>query len=161
MVEGVGHHQVVEAVALQLVISNQYQPFYFKESIYREQLLLEDFEQYLHYSVLIDECFLYYGDAKLYHSTGHTINLQTYLSKWSEEEQERIAEELVAAREALTGTVGEVTAVPVSDEIYFMIPFRVSTDTGRANAVLCVIVGNNDLEERFQIVSGGMQGNVS
>ena len=153
--------QQFEEVALQLVINNRYQPFYFEEDKYREQLLLEDFEQYQHYSVLIDECFLYYGGVKLYHSSGHTINLQPYLSKMPQADQEKIEKELVNTREALIGTAGKAAAVPVSSGIYFMIPFRVSAVTGPTNAVLCVVVGSDDLEERFQIVSGGIQGNIS
>lgn len=153
--------QQFEAVALQLVINNRYQPFYFEEDKYRELLLLEDFEQYQHYSVLIDEYFLYYGGEKLYHSTGHTIYLQPYLSKMLKEDQKSIVNELTSTREALTGTSGELKAVPVSDGIYFMIPFRVSADIGRMNAVLCVVVGTDALEQRFQMVSGGIQGNVS
>ena len=148
--------ELFEQAALKIAISNEYQPFVFKRNKYNEKVLLDDFEQYSHFSALSKECFLYYGGSNIFHSTGKTIELDIYLRGMAQEEQEHI-------KEALLETKEEKRVLSVPGNIYILLPFRVaeSESIARTTAILVFIVNENDLGQRFQVVSGGMEGNLS
>lgn len=146
--------QMLEEIALQISIDSRYQPYYFQDTIYNEVVLLEDFEKYSHYSALTNEYFLYYANEKIYLSSGYTTDLGTYLKRQTAEEKENI---LSALSES-----GLDTKVIVSQgDIYIMIPFRVYEKSKAASAMLCFVIRSERLQERFLMVSGGMEGNIS
>lgn len=143
-----------DEIALQISIDSKYQPYQFKNNVYNEILLLEDFEQYSHYSALTDKYFLFYGDAKIYLSSGGTTDLDIYLSNLPEDSKAQVVDALKQS--------GLDTRVLTSDEsVFVMIPLRVYEKSKKASAVLCFVIHKTNLQERFQIVSGGMRGNIS
>ena len=146
--------QVFDEIALQISIDSKYQPYYFRGNIYNEMVLLEDFEQYSHYSALTDDYFLYYGDKKIYLSSGRTTELEIYLKKLSGEAKEQVVDAL--SEEGL-----DMRMISVHDNTYVMIPLRVYEKTKASSAVCCFVIDHERLQERFQFVSGGMKGNIS
>lgn len=152
---------IFETVALKIRIGRVYQPVQFKGIPYNERLLLEDFKQYATYSVLTDECFLYYGSDKLYYSTGYLKFLSTYTIGWEEEERIAFRDQLTEVLSVQTTTVGETTVYRTDHGVYFMIPLRVDTSSGRGTAVLCFVVKESALAERFKVVSGDDAGRFS
>lgn len=153
--------QLISDTVLKISINVSYQPFRFEETIYREKELLEDFERYQDYFALTEECFLYYGGDKIYSSTGYTRSVQAYLSEFSEDERVKMQEALSGVGEILIGTREKENVLVTSKGMHFLIPFRVSAKEGRRSAVFLITVKNEDLRERFEVVSGGIRGNIS
>lgn len=152
---------LMKEVSLRIATNNQYQPSYLKKNKYNENIMLEDFEQYKFYSTLAEECFLYYSGDTIFHSSGFTMSLNIYLRGLSEEERTRFWEEVTEIKEGTTQTRGGMYMLSMSGDIYVLLPFQVSESTGRSRAILCFVIGHDDLGERFQIVSGGIKGNLS
>lgn len=151
--------QLMEEVSMRIAISSEYQPLQFKKNKYNERILLEDFKQYRFYSTLVEECFLSYGDDMLFHTSGYTIDLDIFLRAMSETERQGFRQELSAIRER--GMAGGLSMLSAAGDLYVLMPVRVSDRSGRVNAVLGFMVGHSVLEERFQIVSGGVSGRLS
>lgn len=151
---------LMKEVSLRISISNEYQPSQFRKNKYNEHVLLQDLEQYQFYSTLTKECFLYYGGNTIFHASGYTMDLNTYLKTLSVKERGRMWEKLEDIRDA--AAAGDTFhTLSISGNIYVLIPFSVSESTGRSRAVLCFVVNRNKLEERFQMVSGGILGTLS
>lgn len=144
-----------EDLALRFAISPKYQPYYFKNTKFNETLLLDDFEQYSHYAMLADEYFLYYGDDYIFHSTGETIDLTVYIDKLvtDVEDQQHMLQTLHETQKS--------NILTLSDNIYITFPFRVTGKNERSYALLCIMIKKESMEERFQLVSLGIQGNLS
>lgn len=144
----------LKEIALRISVTSKYQPFYFKENKYNETILLDDFEQYSHYSALTDECFLYYGGDNIFHSEGNTVAVNVYLNSLSPEEAVKLT--------AALSTPEEDTNILTTDKkLFIIIPFRVYEGTVRSKAVICFAVKQSDLSERFQIITGGINGNLA
>ncbi len=148
--------ELFQEAAMKIAIDNEYQPYYFRRNKYNERKLLDDFRQYIHYSALTEECFLYYGDWYIFHSEGNIIDLNIYLKGINKEERGRLLEALTEAGE-------EEKVLALDEKIYICIPFRVVMDGNsiRQNAFLCFVVTKGDLEERFRMVGGGIDGAIT
>ncbi|MCI9230548.1 MAG: helix-turn-helix transcriptional regulator [Lachnospiraceae bacterium] len=143
-----------DEIALQISIDSKYQPYYLQENMYNEIVMLEDFEQYSHYSALTDDYFLYYGARKIYLSSGSTTDLDIYLKKLPEDSKKKIIEVLAEVGQ-------EKKILSLEQNLYVLIPLRVYEKSKKVSAVLCCVIPEANLQERFQIVSGGMEGNIS
>ena len=146
--------EFLEETGLKISVKNIYQPFYFRTNKYNEKLLLGDFVQYSHYSTLTDEVLLYYGGSSIFHSSGNVIDINVHYKNSSTEEKELI-------RKMLTNPGEDIKVLSVGDKLYVLIPFNAIENVGYSKAVVAFIVEHADLEERFQIVSGGIEGTVS
>ena len=96
-------HCVADQICLlytSISISNEYQPSQFRKNKYNEHVLLQDLEQYQFYSTLTKECFLYYGGNTIFHASGYTMDLNTYLKTLSVKERGRMWEKLEDIRDA-------------------------------------------------------------
>lgn len=152
------HLETFEKMALRVMIGRVYQPSFFDGIPYHEQVLMDDFEQYSNHSVLADECFLYYGNEKLYFTSGYLKYLFTYVDHWPEADQTKFREVLEDLQATPMIAVGEANVLSVNNSVYFMIPLRVNAQRGSDTAVLCLRVKNTTFAERFKVVSGDTNG---
>lgn len=149
--------ELIEKTALEISYNNKYQPFYLKQNKYNETLLVNDFEQYGHYCALTEECFLYYeGSDKIFHSDGNTIDLKVYLTRKNLSQEERDEFQSI-----LSVPSNEMPTLTAAGNIYLLQSFKVSDSTQKIWAVLGFVIHHDELGERFQLVSGGMKGNLS
>lgn len=148
--------ELLNNLALNICIDTRFQPFYYMRNKYNEKVMLEDFEQYATRTIIAREAFLYYGGANIFHSTGYTIRLTTYL-------QDMDALERNALLEALCDPADEIRMLPLGDNIYAVFPLHsVEAETPEQEmAVLCFVIAGETMEKRFQIVTGGAEGTIS
>lgn len=146
--------EMFEEMALKLSINNKFQPYYFQSSKYNEMLLLDEFELYVRAAMLADESFLYYGGKNLMHSRGQTVDLAVYFEELLPEEREQILE-------ILSGGLGGQEILMLGEKLYVLTPFRTVGGTERKQAVLAFVMEQSTLEQRMQLVSGGIAGDVT
>jgi len=151
---------LMKKIGLQLSINNTYQPRYFKVNKYRERELLENFEQYHMQVSLSKECFLYYGEDFIFHSSGKTKRLDLYLSGLLGDGSTEIGSFLDEVLETQV-TWNDQYMISENHFLFVFIPIRVSNEDGLNRAVLGFVIEENTLEERFQMVSGGISGKLS
>ncbi len=152
--------EYIEEVALKLSVDDTYQLRTLKKDKYNEILLLEDLALYEQYSTLIKEYFLYYGDYRIFHSVGNIIQLSTYLEDISTEKQEEITNELMKLVAGETGKLRQATIMEADGDLYVMVPFRVLDAKEKANVVMTAVLSRKDLNNRFNILIGGVAGTV-
>lgn len=155
--------ELMEDIAGRIAANHEFQPFYFKASIANEWSMLKAFRQYRFNTSLTEEYFLYYGGDRVYCSTGTSLDITVFLNDRieKEEERERFRTELYEMKEELERVQNQTKIIPIRNEIYIMVPFRVNEKNQMTNAVLIFCVEENSLEERFQVVSGQIQGNIA
>ncbi len=156
--------RAMEDIALRISSSNEYQPRYFREDVVKELDMLESFQQTAYYSVLSQEYFLDFGTGRFYLSSGRTMLDDLYPRAKSEkaEEWHRFREEVQRTRDGLTNICGKPRMCVLFGKIYILTAFRTQLEDGTQGvAVLGSEVELSTLEERFRIVSGGLQGEMS
>ncbi len=145
-------------VLMHLNNNNIYQPYYFQAEKYNEIPLLNDFGQYIRYSPLIGECFLYYsGLDNIFYANkdaANTVSLTTFLSKLRTEETTLLTHTLESDK------LG-AAYLPLSNGLYIILPFKASNMYEYINASLCFIVSYETLSTRMQLVSGGLMGDTA
>ena len=147
--------ETYKEIGLKITISNYYAPFYFQRNKYYEKLLLDEFTKYLNYSPLVNEYFLYYkGEDILFHSNNATINLNSYLEKLMITDVEK--SEILQ----LLTNPSEISIYPLNERILIFYPLSISVAKGY-NATLCMVLEKDDLSERIQTVSGGLNGDMA
>ena len=135
----------------------EYQPYYFRQNKYYELEMLEDFNARNVSLALEGMAFLYYdGDEVIFRNDGRSQSLKQYFNfnEYDEAECEVIA---TALQEVWKG----IRVYSIADSLYFMSSINVTESIGNSNAVYCFVVQQNDLEERIQVVSGGLKGNYA
>ncbi len=135
----------------------EYQPYYFRQNKYYELEMLEDFNARNVSLALEGMAFLYYdGDEVIFRNDGKKQSLKQYFNfnEYDEAECEVIA---TALQEVWKG----IRVYSIADSLYFMSSINVTESIGNSNAVYCFVVQQNDLEERIQVVSGGLKGNYA
>lgn len=155
--------QMMEDVSFRIASNYEFHPYYFKENIARELAMLETFEQYRYYTALTEEYFLYYGGDRLYRSSGSTYDFELFLQMKSDhpEEQQKLREELTGMREELMEIRGEPKLFSISEDIYVLIPLKVSDGEQRMKAVLGFVVKKSTLGERFRVAGGNFEGEIT
>lgn len=155
--------EMFEQIALKIAITKYFQPYFFEENILYEQDLLEHFKQYSNYSILADECFLYYGGKKLYLTSGYLNYVEVYLKNLQLQEKEKaiFMDGLYNTFESNTDTIGEMNVFQSSQETFYLIPFGVRAHDGKDTAVIGFHVKNEKLQERFRMLSGDAEGNFA
>ena len=131
--------------------SKAYQPYYFEQNKYYELELLDDFAGKEVTSVMRGEAFLYYGNDVIFRSDGQLQNLEEYLKGYDEEEKQEIVGILLDVE---NGT----KVYAVNDALYFVFPIRVTETNGYSRAMYCYVLPYRQLDERIQIVTGGVKG---
>lgn len=145
---------VFEDIALQISISDKYNPFFFSRNAYYEVLLLEDFSQYRHYSALTGECFLFYGTDKIFLSSNCTFQLPKYLEHLNQTDYD-------ALYQLLSTPTQEWQMYAAEGEIYLVYPLRGIASLADASPKLCFRLMQNDLYERFAMVLGETKGSLA
>lgn len=155
--------KLMEDVSYRIASNYEFHPFYFKKNIARELSMLETFKQYRYYTALTEEYFLYYGGDRVFRSSGSTFDYELFLQLKSEdeEEQQKLRDELTEMREELTEIRGELKILSISQNIYVLIPLKVSGGEQQIKAVLGFVVKKSTLGERFQVVSGSLKGGIT
>lgn len=155
--------QQLKEIGLRIIANYEFRPTYFDGDPVREMSMLETFKQYRYYTVLSEEYFLDYGGKWLYRSLGSTLDFEVFLKMKTkdEEERQRFRDELAGVREGLTEICGEPKVLSIFDEIYVLIPLRVTLNDQQNIAVLGFEVKKSALEERFRIASGGIEGGMT
>ena len=157
--------RMMEDVSLRIASNYEFHPYYFEENIARELSMLETFQQYRYYTALTEEYFLYYGGDRIYRSAGSTLDLELFMRTKTEDREEwgRFLEELETMQEQkdFTRVYGELKVLPALGDVYVLIPLRVRETGSKNTAVLGFVVKPEALEERFQLVSGGMEGGMA
>lgn len=155
--------EMMEDISQRIASNYEFYPYYFKKSIARELSMLETFKQYQYYTTLTDEYFLYYGENYIYRSMGSTLDLELFMQTKSENEEEWqwFRETLTELREELTEIRGDLKVLAIFDEIYVLIPLRLSGGGQQNTAVLGFVVETDNLKERFGMVSGGIEGEIT
>lgn len=146
--------ELFEKISVQVMISNIYRPSYFRGNKYTEMVLVNDFEQYAHYSGLTDDIFLYYGGDSIFHARGNTIDLDIYLDNFGEKEQEELPAALAEDKQ-------ETRMYSYEENAFLLIPLRFFDRYERKYAVLGFAISHSDFQKRIQVVSGGMEGNIA
>ena len=146
----------LQTMSFRFSLDTTYKYSVLTEKTYNANILLEDFKSYRYASVLSEELFLYYGETNIYHVIGNTIDLNVYLRSLSEEGQTQVKETLNAA---LTDMKRHI--VSTDNEIYIMIPFKAGYGSDAHKALLACVVTCTDFEERLQVISGGLNGELS
>ena len=131
--------------------SKEYQPYYFGQNKYYELELLEDFAGKEVTSVMGGEAFLYYGNDVIFRSEGLLQNLEEYLKGYDEKEKRELVGIL---QDVESGT----KVYAVNDALYFVFPVRVTGTKGYSRALYCYVLHHEQLDERIQIVTGGIKG---
>ena len=149
--------QMMEEVAARISSNYEFHPYYFMENISRELSMLENFMQYRFYITITDDYFLYYGYDRVYRSSGSTLDFELFCRVQAEDDAKR-----QYLRKELTEWEGEEPKVlSISENIYVLIPLRVSGEEQQIQAVLGFIVKKTALGERFRIVSGNLEGEIT
>lgn len=163
MVELETQLQSMREVAMRAASNYKFHPSYFKGNIVNEFSMLQNFVQYKYYIALTNEYFLDYGEKWIYYSSGTTSTLDLFMQSKSknEEEHQRFRKELEELRKGLTEICGYPKVLSIFNEIYVLIPFRVSGDEQCDVAVLGFVVEKSALEKRFQLAGAGMEGGMT
>ena len=144
----------LEEIYLRIRVNPKYQPSYFSQNKYREITLLEDFKQYANYSVLTDECVLYYRELdSFFHSSGTTKNISVYIQNYTEEEKEQLVYALTRSDQRVY--------LPIGSSLFFFFPMKSVYNKDTADAVLVFKIEQRMLNTRFQMVSGGLVGTIA
>ena len=144
-----------EDLALHFSITKAYQPYYFRINKYNETLLLDDFENFQNYPLLSTDFFLYYhGDEYIFHSSGETVDFNTFF-------QNQLPNEKIHILDTLSSIKNKTTLTTSSGDIYLLIPFRAAQNSSHINAVLGVVIDTGILSERFQLAGAGVNGNIA
>lgn len=147
--------QTFEEMARKINIKNIYHPQTLNKSKYNENILLKDFEQYSEFSVLTEDCFLYYkGNNNIFHVMGNTVDLEVYLRTLSQENRQLLMK-------AMETEGDRKNILPVDKEIYILAPLKFYNSNVPEKVILGCVVDKDVLGERFQMVSGGLNGNIS
>ncbi|HJA92451.1 MAG TPA: AraC family transcriptional regulator [Candidatus Eisenbergiella merdipullorum] len=146
--------QLLENLALKISITKEYQPYYLQENRYHEMVMLEQLKQYEDYSMLTSDFFLYYGGDTFFHSSGFSMSEEAYTAPLSQEERATLAN-------ALQEETDGISFLPAENSIYVIMPLRSARSGDGISPKICFSVRKSDLEERFQIVSGGINGILS
>lgn len=132
----------------------EYQPYYFRQNKYYELEMLEDFAARDASLAMEGLAFLYYeGDEVIFRNDGRSQRLEQYFEAcaYGEGEQETV---MTILQEVWKG----IRIYSIEDSLYFMSSIKVTEKVGNSNAVFCFVVQYEDLEERIQVVSGGLKG---
>ena len=138
---------IMKKICLKISINKMYRPETFQDSEYDTMLLLNNFSQYINYLPLPSESFLYYGDTMIYHSNGFLNQLDIYMSRFSSEARLRLSG-------ILENRIDGMQIVVLEDNMCFIIPLARGKTV--EDGVLCFVIGYDDLLERIQLVSGGI-----
>lgn len=155
--------QLMKEVALHIVSNYKFWPSYFNENLSREFSMLEQFTKYKYYNLLSDEYFLDYGESGFYTSEGQMSTLEAFLQNKSKnsEEKQRFMDELQRQREGLERICGAPKMIAIFDDIYVLVPFRMNGGSEQDNVILGYRVKTDVLENRFQIASGEINGEIT
>lgn len=148
--------QLLEDTALKISINTKYQPIYFHGSKYNEKILLDDFMQYNEYSVLVQECFLYYeSEENIFHSSGYVKVKDIYFSEFGGEVAQLLQEGILAA-------MNHDTMQFCTDQkrLFVLVPFKTRNEAGWMDTVMGYVIRLDKLKERFNIVSGEIKGTL-
>ncbi len=139
-------------------LNSVYQPYRFQAQKYNEIPLLNDFSQYIYYSPLISECFLYYsGSNNVFYTnkdTASTITTSYFFHRFNDEERE----ELTTCLE--TDKLG-VSFLSLSDGLYVILPFKAADMHRYITSSLCFVLPYDTLNTRMQMTSGGLNGDIA
>ena len=155
--------EMMEVIAARISSNYEFHPNYFRSTIANELAMLKTFQQFQFYTPLTEEYFLYYGGDRIYRSTGTTLDMDVFLEFRMNTEQEREHFRSVLYDMKAEGKLvhNQLQMLPTQNEIFVLIPFRVNEGGKMTNAILFMGVNGKVLFERFQAVSGHMQGNIS
>lgn len=155
--------KTMKEVSLEIASDYEFHPYYFKKNISRELSMLNKLEKFGGYLALSDEYFLYYGGDRIYRSLGTSIDLELLLRDKTENEEDfwHFRNELEEICKKADETKLQQSVMAVSGNIYVFTPLRVRENSQQTLAVLIYEVKAADLGNRFQLVSGGMEGNIA
>lgn len=145
----------LEDFAGKLVINKKYMYSTVLQSKYSEYDLLDDFKRYRDVSFLTKTMFLYYKNTNyVFRSEGDTVFKNVFFNSLSAETQENLY--------ALLDEPGNDTEI-LSDAntIYILIPFKADYSLKASKATLGTAISRRALEERFNLVSGQIDGNLA
>lgn len=145
----------VHDLALKITINKHFQPFYFEVNDYYEIIMIQEMENYVNFYPEIDEAFLCYGEQKIFHSSGYTMNINTYISSWKNEAKEAFLSNIREAQ--------ELYFLVVDNILYITQPFKaIKTEKMEAQmATLTVGIYCENLEERLDRACTGIDGKVT
>lgn len=142
-------------IALRVAINNKYQPFQLSKQKYNENELLDDFTQYQQYSVLTNELFLYYhNNNNIFHVMGNTINKDVYLDMYAAGDEQKVVERL-------EGLGVEQDVLLAGERIYILTPVNIYDRSEKVKVVLAGVVEEDALRDRFEMISGGLDGSIA
>ena len=155
--------QIMADISARIASNYEFHPYYFKDDVTKEKLLLENFSQYKFYMPLVDEYFLYYGGDYIYRSAGTTLNLDLFLRSKTEDAEECswFRERLTFAKDSFSDMWGGIETLTLSNDICVLISFRVNGMEGHSNAVCGFLLQADALGKRFETIGGGINGRLS
>ena len=145
----------LEDFAQKLTINDKYMySTVFKEK-YNENILLEDFKAYRDFSHLTENMFLYYaGCNHVFRTEGDTVFTEVFFRHLSQEESD-------ALYTVLNDPGDSTEFYHFSDQLYILIPFKADPGLKAPKAVLGCVLTHDTLENRFELVSGRLEGTVA
>lgn len=144
-----------EDIAIKICASTTFHPDMLSYDKYHDLQLLSEFGHYHNTSPLPEEMILFYSEKDyLFRSSGYTTNLNVYLDSFSGKD-----------REALTAVidVNQTTDqyLLLSDSLIIIKPLKIYSVQSPHHALLGFVIPKDRLWSRFEMVSGGLDGNVA
>ncbi len=145
----------VHDLALKLTINKHFHPFYFEANSYYEIVMVQEMGNYVSSYLEIDEAFLCYGEQKIFHSSGYTMNINTYIGSWGNEAKAAFLSNIRKPQELYFEVVDNV--------LYITQPFEaIKTEKMEAQtATLTVGIYFENLEKRLDRACSGIDGKVA
>ena len=143
------HQQLSFMRKIEIEISGNsvYYPKYFKEYKYYELEVLKNFEQYLSRLSMVDEMLLYYGDNRVFRSSGSISDFDVYFREESGVEKEAI-------RTWLNSSSWQGLSFMRTKNIYIAIPLKTISNQGDFIAKLCFEMDEDTFAEYLDMLGG-------
>lgn len=153
--------ELMDEIAVQVASNYKLHPYYFQDSITKEQAMLQTLKQYRYYLTLSDEYFYYYGTERVYRSTGSTLAYDLFIKSRSdiEEEQQYLISKIANMLE-IKNAKTNLETFAIGDDLYILIPIRVRIDNQMKTAVVGFVMKKSALNERFAMLTGGTAGHI-
>lgn len=151
------HLETQTKIAYQISQYKEFQPYYLRQQKYNEIEMLESFKQKNSAIVLDGLAFLYYaGDNNMYCSTGYLQSLEQYFNTLGYNDEQRMV-----MMTALVEIGNGFQIIHIKEQNYFMRKVKVRDTSGFSSAVYVVAISDEQMDERIQLVSGGMRGSYA
>lgn len=135
-------------------IMKVFQPYYFCQNKYLETELLDSFSTLNRDMTVVGRAFICYGDDIIFGSDGYSRSREVYLKPYTEAERE-------VFRSVLQDVWSGIRLYSTTDSLCFFSSIKMTGVEEPSYAVYWFEMSHEELNERIQLVSGGMKGSYT